>query len=120
MNVLNEYIAATNTHDFDNLNPLVADAAVYYFSNTTVDTRQAIREYFENAWATIVDEYYSATDVECITSTETVCVYLYTYNYEGFISGKFVRGSGRATNVFQYIDNRWQLVHEHLSAKPSI
>ena len=40
--------------------------------------------------------------------------------YEGYRDGKFVKGNGRATNVFvKDKDNDWKLVHEHLSSLPT-
>lgn len=113
--LIEEYISATNTHDFSNLVPLIMDSAVYQFTDKRCVGIQEIREYFEHAWELIKEEKYSASDIECIVSTTDVKIYTYIYHYEGFHNNKFVSGKGKATNVFQFINNEWKLVLEHLN-----
>ncbi|MEN2466117.1 nuclear transport factor 2 family protein [Ornithinibacillus sp. FSL M8-0202] len=114
---LEAYIAATNTHDFQQVSILLADDAVYWFSDKTCRSIAEIQAYFEQAWETIKDEVYRATDIEWIVAEENTATCIYTYQYEGYANGKFVQGSGRATNVFIKDSNgNWKLVHEHLSS----
>jgi ketosteroid isomerase-like protein len=113
---LADYITATNSHDFRNVRSMLAKDAVYWFSNKTCRSLEEIQQYFENAWQTIKDEVYRATDVEWIVTEENTATCIYTYQYEGYYNGDFVQGNGRATNVFiKDVDGRWKLVHEHLS-----
>ncbi|WP_209847400.1 YybH family protein [Paenibacillus sediminis] len=115
---LEEYIAATNSHQFSNVQKIVDENAVYWFSNKTCTTINEIREYFENAWNTVQNEVYTATNVEWIAVDNNCATCIYTYNWEGYHEGKFVSGSGRATNVFvKKSDGNWKIVHEHLSPK---
>ncbi|WP_042149505.1 DUF4440 domain-containing protein [Paucisalibacillus sp. EB02] len=114
---LSDYIAATNTHDFRNVRNFLDEKAVYWFSNKTCESLDEIGQYFENAWETIKDEVYQATNVRWLVKEENTATCIYTYRYEGYYEGKFVQGSGRATNVFiKKEDGTWKLVHEHLSA----
>ena len=63
MEILNNYIHATNTHDFNQVRKLLHPDAVYFFSNQTCKGDKEIQQYFENAWATVKDENYEAHDV---------------------------------------------------------
>lgn len=47
---LAQYIAATNTHDFSNVQPLLDPAAVYWFTDKTCTSLEEIKNYFEQAW----------------------------------------------------------------------
>ncbi|MGM7685113.1 YybH family protein [Cytobacillus sp. Hm23] len=115
---LQKYIEATNSHDFNNVKKILHENAVYWFTNKSCVNLVEIQNYFENAWHTIKDEVYAAKDVEWITVDQKTAACVYTYHYEGYYNGKFVTGSGRATNIFvknnDYDD--WKLIHEHLSS----
>lgn len=115
-NVLQRYIHATNTHQFENVKQLLHPNAVYWFSDRTCKTTHEIQSYFENSWDTIKDEVYSISDVHWLVTEENTATCIYTYHYEGLLNGKFVAGSGRATNVFVKINEaEWKIIHEHLS-----
>ncbi|ANA79596.1 DUF4440 domain-containing protein [Paenibacillus glucanolyticus] len=116
-NALEAYIAATNTHDFDQVARLLDEAAVYWFSDRSCTTLDEIRLYFEQAWDAIREEVYRAEDVEWIASDAHSAVCIYTYHFEGYHQGTFMSGSGRATNVFiRDVEGSWKLKHEHLSS----
>lgn len=112
---LEQYIQATNTHDFNQVKAILHPQAIYWFTDKTCITTEEIEAYFKHAWSVIKEEVYSATDVNWLTVDEKTATCLYTYHYEGFHNGKFVAGSGRATNIFTLVDNEWKLIHEHLS-----
>ncbi|MGV2883784.1 YybH family protein [Paenibacillus taichungensis] len=114
---LEGYIAATNTHDFDEVSKWLSPDAVYWFTGTSCTTLNEIRAYFENAWETVKDEVYRAEDVTWITTGEEQAVCIYTYHWKGMYQGQPAAGKGRATNVFvACINGEWKLIHEHLSA----
>ncbi|MDH6673934.1 ketosteroid isomerase-like protein [Paenibacillus sp. LBL] len=116
-NALEAYIAATNTHDFDQVARLLDEEAVYWFSDRSCTTLDEIRLYFEQAWDAIREEVYRAEDVEWIASDVHSAVCIYTYHFEGYHQGTFMSGSGRATNVFiRDVEGSWKLKHEHLSS----
>lgn len=117
VDVLKQYITATNTHDFANVKKLLHPDAVYWFTDKTCTTMEEIRAYFENAWELIKEEVYSANDVKWISVNDHSATCLYQYHYEGYLNGKYVKGSGRATNVFIKDEHdQWKLLHEHLSS----
>jgi ketosteroid isomerase-like protein len=114
---LEQYIKATNTHNFENVKSILHPNVVYWFSDKSCTTINEIQSYFENAWEVIKEEVYSVSNVQWLVSEEKTATCIYTYHYEGYYDGKFVSGSGRATNVFIKEDqNEWKLIHEHLSS----
>ncbi|WP_142505170.1 YybH family protein [Melghirimyces algeriensis] len=114
---LDEYIQATNTHDFANVKKVLHEKALYWFTDQTCTTIEEIENYFKNAWDMIQDEVYSATDVRWFVTDQNSATCTYTYHYEGYHKGNFVSGRGRATNVFvKDNDGAWKLIHEHLSS----
>ena len=112
---LQAYINATNTHKFEQVKTLLNENAIFMFSDQTCTNMQDIQRYFEQAWATIKQEIYSISNVEWLYIHDTSATCIYTYHYEGYNQGQFVKGSGRATNVFVKVNGSWQLIHEHLS-----
>lgn len=115
-NALEHYIAATNSHDFSQVKEILHPDAVYWFTDKTCTTHEEIGNYFNNAWNMIKEEVYSAADVQWIAVDEKAATCIYTFHYEGYFDGKFVSGSGRATNVFKTVNGQWKLIHEHLSS----
>lgn len=110
------YVQATNSHDFDQVAPLIARDAVYWFSNGVHEGIGAIRAAFETAWATIADEKYDISDVRWIAADDLVAVCLYRFTWSGLVDGQPRSGGGRGTNVLARRDGSWQMVHEHLSS----
>ncbi|MBH5319592.1 nuclear transport factor 2 family protein [Paenibacillus sp. GSMTC-2017] len=114
---LEQYITATNTHQFEHVKQLLHPSAVYWFSDKTCTSLSDIQQYFENAWDTIKDEVYSISDVNWIAVDKNTATCIYTYHYTGYYNGDYISGSGRATNVFiKDNENDWKLIHEHLSS----
>lgn len=113
---LKDYLFATNTHEFTNVQKVLDCQAVFWFSDRTCTTLPEIKRYFENAWERIKEEKYSAKEVKWVAVEENTATCLYTYHWEGFLDNQFVSGSGRATNIFVKDEKgNWKLVHEHLS-----
>jgi ketosteroid isomerase-like protein len=114
---LQQYIEATNTHDFNNVKKVLHENAIFWFTDKTCTTIQEIQNYFENAWDIIKEEVYTANNVHWLTVDQNSATCTYTYHYEGYHNGKFVTGNGRATNVFiKNEKGEWKLIHEHLSS----
>ncbi|WP_419880630.1 YybH family protein [Peribacillus sp. B-H-3] len=113
---LENYIAATNTHVFSNVENLLAEGAIYWFTDKTCTTRDEIKKYFEHAWNTIQNEVYGAKNVRWIAEDRHVAICIYTYTWKGIYDNAPSAGSGRATNVFvRSCDGSWKVKHEHLS-----
>jgi uncharacterized protein (TIGR02246 family) len=112
---LRHYEEASNSHDFDRVAPLLADDAVYWFSNGTHVGIDAIRRAFETTWAAILDEDYRITDVRWLVATDQAAACVYTYSWSGVVGGQRRSGGGRGTNVLRRGESGWRIVHEHLS-----
>ncbi len=115
---LEAYLAATNTHDFDHVERVLAPDAVYFFGDATCIGVSEVRGYFERTWAMIPDETYWAEDIQWVNRTADTAVATYTYHWSGTIDGQERSGAGRATNVFTRTPHGWRLTHEHLSSLP--
>lgn len=109
------YEDATNSHDFNNVRPLVEDDAIYYFSEGTYKGIEAINKVFEKNWTTIEEEIYEIRDIQWILQTENSAACVYKFYWKGFFKGEFRQGSGRGTNILSLKGNTWKIVHEHLS-----
>ncbi|GAA0433268.1 DUF4440 domain-containing protein [Agaribacter marinus] len=116
-NALTQYIDATNSHDFQQVEKMLHKDAHYWFTDKTCASIPEIKMYFEHAWRTIEDEIYQAKNIQWIAVDEHTATCIYNYHYKGYYEGRLVSGSGRATNVFvQTEDGKWRLIHEHLSS----
>lgn len=115
---LNNYIEATNTHNFDEVRKCIDDNAIYWFSNKSCTTTETISAFFVNAWNTIKEEIYAANHVNWIALSEEAATCIYEYSWKGYLNNELKSGGGRATNVFVKKNGKWLLVHEHLSPFP--
>lgn len=115
---LNEYLKATNTHDFDHVETVLIPGAVYFFGDASRVGLTEVRAYFESTWAAIPDERYWAEDTSWVADGADAAVAVYTYRWSGTLDGTPRTGAGRATNVFTRTAQGWRLTHEHLSGLP--
>lgn len=118
LEVLHNYIKATNTHNFDEVKKILHPNAVYFFSDRNCTTQTEIQTYFENAWSIVKNENYEAREVQWLFIGSNSATCTYTYFYEGYINEKYANGYGRATNIFVKESDEWLLIHEHLSPLP--
>ncbi len=114
-NFLKKYEEATNSHNFNLVEPLLAENAVYWFSDGSYDGLAAIRDGFESTWNTVKNEVYEIHDVRWLTVSDTSASCVYRFAWRGIIEGKAQSGEGRGTNVLTKTADGWKIVHEHLS-----
>lgn len=112
---LEAYEKAANSCDFDNVVPLIARDAVFWFTDGTHKGRKAIQKAFQDTWTHIQNETYSIANVEWVIATYWNAVCSYTFTSKGVVDGKKRTVKGRGTNVLKRIDGNWRIVHEHLS-----
>ena len=117
-----EYERRNNSHSFDQVAPLIADDAIYFFNDGTFRGLPAIRQAIEKTWAYgVQDESYTIEDLSWLVQDEHIAVATYRYRWEGVTSDsreRQVLGVGRGTQVLRRSGDRWQTVHEHLSEEP--
>jgi len=114
---LETYMEAINSQDFSRVSELLHENAVFYIDKKAQTNLKQIEAYHEYFWNTVKDSKFWASDINVVHSDGKCHVYLYQYNFSGYIDGKFVEGSGRSTDVFVLNDitKQWQLLHEHSS-----
>jgi len=112
---MRRYEQATNRHDFDQVAPLIADDATYWFTEGSYRGIDAIRAAIERTFATILDEVYEVGDLEWVAVANDLAVCRYTFSWRGVIDGRPASGQGRGTNVVVRRDGTWIMQHEHLS-----
>lgn len=113
---LQEYERRTNTHCFAEVAPLIADDAVYWFSEASYCGLSAIQQAFERTWAYIRDERYAITDIHWLGIDERTATCIYTFHWHGITPNGPAEGSGRGTNIFRKRHGHWQVAHERLIA----
>lgn len=116
--LLRDYERRTNTHRFNDLAPLIAEDATYWFTEGSFTGREAIKQAVEATWERIRDEQYSLHDLRWIAVDAHVAVCLYTFHWKGLVGGEAREGVGRGTSVLRQDAGRWTVIHEHLSRVP--
>lgn len=112
------YENALASQDWKQVEPLVHTDACVTFSNGKVHRgKAAVQRAFEHNFSLIKDETYSMRDVHWVLRSDLTAVYLFEFNWSGFINGKSAHGAGRGTSVLIREANAWQLLVEHLGPK---
>ena len=115
--VLKAYEDRINRQDFHLLTDLIAPDATFWFSNGTYSGIAAIRAAFEATWRVMgPSERYWLDQLEWIAEGDSAAACIYRFNWEITVDDS---GSGRGTTVLRRVDDRWWIVHEHLSHWPS-
>jgi uncharacterized protein (TIGR02246 family) len=110
------YEAATNAHDLDATLALIADDAVYLFSDQSSHIgKEAIGKALRANFAAIRNETYSIGEPRWLALSDDVAACVYTFDWSGEVDGGPAAGSGRGTSVLRRIDGNWRVAHEHLS-----
>jgi hypothetical protein len=109
------YETALASQNWGNVEPLVHANACVTFSNGTVHKGlKAIKVAFTNNFSLIKDEKYFITDVHWVVKDKEFAVYLFNFNWSGFIDGQQASGSGRGSTTLIFENGKWLLVSEHL------
>jgi|SRR5580692_4477785 ketosteroid isomerase-like protein len=109
------YEQANNSHDIARVMPMIAEDAVYWFSDGSYSGLDEIKGAIELTFDTIHDEVYQVGDLEWVALTADHAVCRYRFSWTGVIDGQPRAGQGRGTSVLVRRDGAWQMLHEHLS-----
>ena len=116
--LLSEYERQLTYQDFEKAKPLIAADAEFWFNDGSYRGIVEIGGAFRRTFDLIKDEKYWLTDVRWLQETESCATCIYQFNWTGVINGKACTGNGRGTTVTKKIEDRWMIIHEHLSRKP--
>lgn len=112
------YVAALNTHAWEQIAPHVAPNAVFLFTEATFTGHAEARAAFAKTFALIQDEVFSLHDLVWTVVTEDVAACHYVFRWQGLIHNQPASGDGRGTSLLRKFDDRWLIVHEHLGPSP--
>lgn len=113
---MKQYEAATCAHDLEGTLDLIAEEAIYLFSDQTSHIgKWAIRRVLNANFQNIRDEAYRLDDMRWVATSESVACCVYKFSWSGIVDGRAASGTGRGTSVIHKIDGDWFVVHEHLS-----
>ena len=108
--------------DFDLLQGLVHDDAVFRFNDGDFVGKAAVRGAFEKTWkgnpGVKKDRFY-LSDIRVLSVDANSASATYTYHWEGSMDGRTFHIQGRGTRVLLRSGGRLQIVHEHLSRFPA-
>src|SRR5687767_4853850 len=114
---MQRYECATKSHDLDALLGMIADDAVYLFSNKSAHVGKAeIASALKRNFEVIQAEDYQHKNLSWLAILPEVAVCVYDFHWAGVIDGKPCSGGGRGTSVMASVHGAWRMVHEHLSA----
>jgi ketosteroid isomerase-like protein len=113
---LRRYEQANNSHEIDRVVPLIAEDAVYWFSDGSYRGSDEITGAIERTFDAIRDEKYEITDLEWVVLVADHAVCRYRFFWTGVVDGQPRSGQGRGTNVIVRRDGAWKMQHEHLSS----
>ena len=111
------YETATNTHDLDAVLELIADDAIYLFSNQSSHIgKSAIRSAIQANFEAIEAEVYRIGQLRWLADSESVAACVFEFDWSGKVKGKAASGYGRGTTVIRRSGGEWKVAHEHLSS----
>jgi ketosteroid isomerase-like protein len=116
--VLDLYETKIKLRSFDELAPLIADDAVFWFSDGSHYGMDEIRAAFERTWRKVQDEVYWLENLRWVAVSDDAASCIYAFHWKGLWDGKAFEGKGRGTTVLRREADKWKIVHEHLSHFP--
>ena len=120
---LNRFKEIAEKENFDLVQDMVHDHAVFRFNDGDFVDKSAVRGAFERTWkgsnANVKKTRLYLTDITVLTVDANSASATYTYNWEGAMDGQPFRIQGRGTRVLVVEGDRLQIIHEHLSRYPS-
>jgi ketosteroid isomerase-like protein len=112
---MKDYEARINQHDFDLLLPLIAEDAVFWFTDGSHVGIEAARRAFEESWETVENQVYNLSALRWLVIGDAAACCVYSFHWKGMAADEPIWGEGRGTTVLRSHAEGWQIVHEHLS-----
>jgi ketosteroid isomerase-like protein len=118
---LHHFEAEALKEDFDLLEPMIDERAVFRFNDGDFVGRAAIRAVFEKTWRgdpTVRRTRFFLADIVVLLTDQASAAATYTWHWEGRQGEREFRIRGRGTRVLAFAGGRFRIVHEHLSRFP--
>lgn len=114
---LARYEAASNSHDFVLVAPLIAPNAYYRFNDGDFEGREAIGAAFVRTWTAndVTGERYWLTGIRVVNTGDRSATVSYDFHWAGKAGERAFEVAGRGTNVLVRGPGGLQSVYEHLS-----
>lgn len=110
------YETVLNAHDLDGTMALIADDAVFLFSDATSHVgKAAIAAAIRTNFDAIRLETYRISGLRWLAESGEVAACVYAFHWAGEIGGQSASGSGRGSTVLRRVNGDWLVAHEHLS-----
>jgi ketosteroid isomerase-like protein len=106
---------ATASQDFANVAPLIAENALYRFTDGDFSGIEAIRAAFEQTWASFPEDEWELLNVRVVHLDEDSAVVTYDTRWTATVNGERRISVGRGTNVIARTDGALNVILEHLS-----
>ncbi|SHF16442.1 Ketosteroid isomerase homolog [Kaistia soli DSM 19436] len=116
--LLDLYRSRINNHRFDDVAPLIAEDAIFWFNDGSFEGIAAIRSAFEETWQRFPLESYWLDTVAWVARDDRAAACTYHFHWTATVDGRPVSGGGRGTTVMRRDRDGWLIAHEHLSAHP--
>jgi ketosteroid isomerase-like protein len=111
-----ELVRRMNDKDLAGTLELIADDAIYFWSNgTAMFGKAAIGAALQQTFDGIQNDTYETLDLIWLVETEDVAACVFRFQWAGEIDGKPASGRGRGASVLKRINGEWRTVHENLS-----
>ena len=82
-----EYERAANSHEVQQVLTLIADDAVYWFTDGSYRGREAIAAALERTFATIQNEVYEIRELEWVAANDEFAACRYRFSWRGVVDG---------------------------------
>ena len=111
-----ELLRRMNAKDLAGTMELIADDAVYFWSNgAAMFGKEQIAQAMQANFEGIQNDVYEVRDLTWLVDSPDVAVAVYRFQWTGELEGKPASGRGRGASVIKRIEGEWRTVHEHLS-----
>jgi ketosteroid isomerase-like protein len=113
-----EFTAALIRQDMDAALRLIAEDAVFFYSNGAfIRGKDAFSSLMTSSWKLVSNYEYSSSGATWIAQSEALAAVIYSFAWSGEARGERVSGAGRATRILRRDpDGGWLIVHGHLSS----
>lgn len=118
---LNDFEELAAKENFDLVEDMIHERAVFRFNDGDFVGRAAIRAAFEKTWKgkpNMTKARFYISDIRVLSVDQASATATYTYHWEGAMDGKPFQIQGRGTRVLVVEGRRVQIIHEHLSRFP--